>query len=89
MFRVRWVDSALAELAALWVQADPSIRPNITAAFRRINQRLRADPLGQSESRSDGQRILLETPLGIFFQLEPDGQTVSVLRVWQFRLPTP
>ena len=83
------VDALLAELGRLWLQARPSMRPNITAAFGRINQRLQADPIGQSESRPGGRRIRFEAPLGIYFRIEPDGQTITVLRVWQFRSRTP
>jgi hypothetical protein len=73
------------ELANLWMQADSAQRQAITAASHAIAQQLQNDPLGQSESRPNGRRVLFVSPLGITFRLEEDGQTVSVLRIWQFR----
>src|SRR5437868_15417868 len=85
MFRVRWEKTALNELSTLWMAADSMMRQQITTATHQIDQQLRGDPLGQSESRPDGRRILFASPLGITFRVEPDGQMVSVLRVWLFR----
>jgi hypothetical protein len=61
-----------------------SDREAITAAVRRIDQRLRHDPEDQGESRDQGRRILLETPLGVTVTVQPDDRTVSVLTVWHF-----
>jgi hypothetical protein len=88
MFRVRWQDAALNELAALWLAADSPLRQRITAATSVIDQQLKTDPLGPSESRPGNRRILFVAPLGILIRLEADGQTVSVLRVWLFRKRT-
>jgi hypothetical protein len=88
MFRVRWEDTALSELAAIWLQADSALRQLITDATNRIDQQLQTDPLTDSESRPGGRRILFVSPLGITFRIEADGQTVSVLRVWLFRRRT-
>ena len=85
MFRVRWEETALNELTSLWLGADSMMRQAITAATHRIDQQLRDDPLGKSESRPGGRRILFAAPLGLTFRLEGDGSTVSVLRVWLFR----
>jgi hypothetical protein len=79
MFRVRWEETALNEPTTLWMQASSAMRQVITVATNRI------DPLGPSESRPGGRRILFASPLGITFRIESDGQTVSVLRVWLFR----
>ena len=85
MFRVRWEETALNELTTLWVGAESKMRQVITAATHQIDQQLQADPLGPSESRPGGRRILFVSPLGITFRVEADGQTVSVLHVWLFR----
>lgn len=85
MFRVRWKRSARNELADLWMRANSMERQAITAASHTIDQQLRTDPLGQSESRPLGRRILFVPPLGLIFRIENDGQTVSVLRLWIFR----
>lgn len=89
MFRVRWARRALDELTDLWTQADSTRRAAITAASHAIDQQLRSDPIGQSESRPGGRRILLISPLGITFRIEADGRTVSVLRIWLFRTRGP
>jgi hypothetical protein len=85
MFRVRWAQAALDELATLWIQAGSGLRLSITAATAEVDWKLRTDPWGSSESRPGGRRVLFVSPLGITFRIEPDGQTVSVLRVWLFR----
>jgi hypothetical protein len=85
MFWVRWEATALNELATLWTQADSAMRLMITAATHQIDQQLQTDPLAESESRPGDRRILLVSPLGITFRIEPDGSTVSVLLVWMFR----
>ena len=86
MFRVRWQKEALNELATLWMAADSATRQRITEASQQIDERLQADPLADSESRPEGRRIRFVSPLGITFKLENDGRTVSVLRVWLFRM---
>ena len=64
MFRVEWVQSAHDELTAIWVQADSTLRPAITAAANHIDLLLRADPFSDSESRPEGRRILFVAPFG-------------------------
>jgi hypothetical protein len=85
MFTVRWEETALNELTALWMQANSATRRSITAATNQIDYQLRTNPLADSESRSGGRRIRFFPPLGIYFRMEADGSTVSVLRVWLFR----
>ncbi|MBY0526536.1 MAG: hypothetical protein K2R98_24285 [Gemmataceae bacterium] len=84
MFRVEWLQTAIDDLAAIWVQADSNLRQAITNASHQIDQQLSSDPFGPSESRSEGRRILFVFPLGISFRMESDEQTVTVLHVWQF-----
>jgi hypothetical protein len=85
MFRVDWLQTALDQLMTIWMSADSAQRQAITAATHDIDQQLKADPFGPSESRPGGRRILFASPLGILFRIEADEQTVSVLRVWLFR----
>lgn len=85
MFQVEWLQSALDELAAIWMNADSGLRQAITAAAHQIDLILETDPLGESESRPEGRRVLFVSPLGLTFRIEADGQTVTVLRVWLFR----
>jgi hypothetical protein len=86
MFQVEWLQTALNQLAAIWTSADSALRLAVTAATHQIDQQLQTDPFGASESRPEGRRILFVSPLGILFRIEEDGHTVSVLRVWLFRL---
>ncbi len=85
MFRVQWLQTALDQLATAWVNADSTLRAQITRATQQIDHSLQTDPLQDSESRPGGRRVLFVAPLGILFRIEADGQTVSVLRVWLFR----
>jgi len=85
MFKVRWEETALSELSTLWMGVDSTMRHRITRATHEVDHLLQSDPLGKGESRPGGRRIVFASPLGITFRLEPDGQTVSVLRVWLFR----
>jgi hypothetical protein len=82
MFWVVWLESALMDLADYWPKADSALRLAITSATHEIDQQLKKDPIGASESRTDDTRILFVAPLGITFQLEADGQTG--LDVWVF-----
>lgn len=86
MYRVRWEEAALDELTALWTDADSALRRLITDTVAQIDRQLETAPLAQSESRSEGRRVLFSSPLGILFRIEADGQTVSVLHVWLFRV---
>jgi hypothetical protein len=82
MFTIRWVPEALNELATIWMQT--SDRTVINATVTRIDQQLQHDPEDQGESRDEGRRILLESPLGVLFRVQPHDRTVSVLTVWRF-----
>jgi hypothetical protein len=85
MFRLRWSRAAEERLAEFWLQADAALRQAITTACHRLEQRLQADPQNEGESRSKDRRIAFEPPLGVIFQVEPDGLTVSVLQVLLLR----
>jgi hypothetical protein len=82
MFRVRWVRSALNELAAVWTLADD--RGAVTSAVHQIDEALKVDPEARGESRDKGRRILLVPPLAVIFKTDPLDRTVSVLAVWRF-----
>ena len=82
MHNVDWLQTALDQLTTIWMQADSLSRKAITTATNEIDSRLQQDPLGQSESRPGGRRVLFALPLGILFKIESDGKAISVLRVW-------
>lgn len=70
MFQVEWLQIALDELTNLWTQADSIQRQAITAASHVLEQRLKSDTF--------------VSPLAVRFQIEADGQTVTVLHVRLF-----
>ncbi len=85
MLHVVWLQSALDELAAIWLQADSALRQAITAASHTIDQRLSSDPLREGESRAFGVRIFFAPPLAVTYQVVADIQTVVVLHVRMLR----
>jgi hypothetical protein len=85
MFQVEWLQSALDELARLWIQADSTLRQALTAAAHEVDQRLQRDPVNEGESRPGRRRIMFVPPLAVTFRLEGDGQTVTVVEIILFR----
>lgn len=84
MVEVRWVRSALEDLAAIWLDSSSVERSAITAASHQIDERLRSNPEDEGESRSGNRRILLVPPLGITFVVSANKHLVRVLDVWWF-----
>ena len=84
MFRVEWRDGAVNEHAGIWMQADSNQRSAITEATNIVDEELRTDPIGSSESRERDDRVLFEQPLGILFQVDLAGQNVWVDHVWYY-----
>jgi hypothetical protein len=89
MFRVEWEERALDELARFWIDADPGLRQDLTAASHTIDQRLRTDPRAEDESRCGDRRITFVPPLAVTFRIEDDTQSVLVLSVRMFRRRSP
>jgi mRNA-degrading endonuclease RelE of RelBE toxin-antitoxin system len=81
-YTVLWVPQAEQRLAALWLSAPD--REAVTTAAHRIDQQLRSNPEDQGEARSVGQRVLIDPPLGVIFQVQPEDRVVYVLTVWRF-----
>jgi hypothetical protein len=84
--RVEWLQSALNELAAIWLQAASALRREITAASNALESRLKTDPYDGSQPYSAGRRILFVPPLGVTFRIETHRQTVTVVHTWFFQL---
>lgn len=85
MFTVRWVRSALDDLAAIWLDAESDRRAEITAATHRIDVALRMAPQEQGESRPNGRRIFFAAPLAVTFHVVDEQRLVRVLDVWTFK----
>jgi plasmid stabilization system protein ParE len=79
--QVEWRQSAIDDLTRIWTQADPATRTTVTAATTRIDHRLARDPIGESESRVDPWRVIIELPLTAYFRYEPAMNTVIILTV--------
>jgi hypothetical protein len=85
MFQVEWLQSALDELAHLWIAADAVLRQALTAATHEIDQRLADDPQAEGESRAVGRRLTFVPPLAVTFRVEADGRTVTVIEIRLYR----
>ena len=81
---VIWKADAESDLAKMWV--DATDKAAISAAANHIDALLRKDPLNTGESRTDGDRVYFETPLGILFTVGDMDRKVFVERVW--RIPS-
>jgi hypothetical protein len=80
-FTVTWLASAEDELATIWLEA-PN-RDAITQAAAKIDHRLKKRPLDEGESRENGRRILIETPLAVVYRVDVDDRLVRVLQIWR------
>ncbi len=85
MFQVVWLEQALDELAAIWTKADSNQRKSISDAARAIDRLLERDPDNQGESRSAGQRILIQVPVAIRFEIRHQRGLVRVLHIWSVK----
>jgi hypothetical protein len=81
-YTVLWQPGAEQQLAEVWVEALD--RPAATRAADAIDVRLGQDPARRGESRAAGRRILLVSPLGVLFRVEPDDRIARVLTVWSY-----
>ena len=82
-YRVEWIQSALDELAALWVQSLPTQRQAITQASNLIDTQLAVNPNEQGESRPDDRRIEFFTPLAVTYRVDILNSVVLIMHVWR------
>jgi hypothetical protein len=52
---------------------------------QRITQELTIDPFRSSESREEGERILISNPIGVRFGVDEANRQVTILSVWRIR----
>jgi hypothetical protein len=82
-YSVVWTPTARRLLAQLWLNAaDQNAVQRAADAMERI---LANDPLNAGESRVVNIRILIESPLAAYFDVEPLDRRVTVWRIWSFR----
>ena len=84
--QVVWLQSAMEELARLWLAEDAPTRKTITAAVHQIDTAIQFDPWLQGESRTTGERVYFVSPLGVLFKINIRLQQVVIISIWQFRL---
>lgn len=82
MGNVHWTESALDELATLWLGADSVHRQAITAAQAQIDQLLERTPEEVGESRPGNRRVAFVPPLGVVFSVQESESSAKVLRIW-------
>ena len=85
MFEVVWLDSAVNDLAAIWMQSDSAQRQAITRVANAIDRELGDDPFRSSESRGDEDRVFFAHPLGVLFEVDLQMRIVRVEHVWRYR----
>jgi hypothetical protein len=84
MFSVTWLDSALDELADVWVQSDSATRAAVDQCVLALDRRLSRDPVNEGESRAHGFRITFESPTAVLFHIDTARRIVSVVHFWTF-----
>jgi hypothetical protein len=80
MFQVVWLQTALNELAQVWVDSDSALRHAISEATQAIDRDLQNDPLRHGESRPHNQRIMFHAPLGV--TIEVRAHPTNACFVW-------
>ncbi len=85
-YTVTWKESALDELAMLWMSATD--RAAVSNASNEIDRLLLNNPHTRGESREEQDRILSVSPLTIDFRVLPDDLLVQVLSVRLHQPPT-
>jgi len=82
MYSVRWKRTALDLLTELWLES--ANRSKINEAVEEIDRLLARQPYDCSESRSESIRVLFCKPLGVFFTIDDESESVDILRIWTF-----
>jgi len=80
-YTVDWVPTAERDLATIWV--DALDQQEITDAANAIDQMLANNPLGVGESREGSDRILIEGPLAVSYDVIAADHIVAVWQVWR------
>jgi hypothetical protein len=81
MYALKWRDSALKQLADIYVAARVEDRERMAGAVEKLNARFKSAPLDEGESRSGAGRITFVAGLAILFYVDVATRTVYVTRV--------
>lgn len=82
-YSVVWTPSARRILAELWLSAED--KSQIQQAADAMERTLANDPLNAGESRVVNIRIIVESPLAAYFDVDPLDLRVKVWRIWRIR----
>jgi hypothetical protein len=82
-YRVIWLDSAIGLLSTIYLTrlrrgtgADAVVR-----ASAAVDRLLAPNPTGVGESRSGNERVLIEAPLTVYYEVHDDERVVVVTSV--------
>jgi len=78
--QVDWNETALDQLASIYLVSPPEMRDEITRASDEIEKRLSRNGVNEGESRAGIIRILFHDFLIIDFAIQPTG-TIEILKV--------
>jgi hypothetical protein len=81
-YEVVWDIDAERELARIWLAS--RLRFAIRDVADQMDAALSRAPHQCGESRDEGHRILLVSPLGVLFQVDDNERQVRVLSVWNY-----
>jgi hypothetical protein len=84
MYDVRWIKSAMAELADVWLRSDSTEHESITAATAEIDVLLKIAPSDVGESRVGKRRIGFVHPLAFTSDVEEENGKVRIAHVWRY-----
>ena len=74
--KAEWDDASSDALADIWVAATPEERDEIERAVLRANRLLTDDPENEGESRGGNDRVLIVTPLTVWYRVRPGPRAV-------------
>ncbi len=84
MISVEWKLAARDELDAIWAAADVGELPALERLVVDLLTDLRDDPLGVGESRTGVRRVVVRSPLTVWFEVLDDARRV---RIYHIRRP--
>jgi hypothetical protein len=81
---VRWTQSALNELAEIWLAADVTDRGATTAATDQLDLLPARNPDSVGVSPASNRRIAFAPPPAFMFSVQPEDLVVRVLHVRRY-----
>jgi hypothetical protein len=82
---VDWIDEVVAKYQAIYKKATD--RGAVYRAVEAIDLQLQVDPNEKGESREGNQRIFLQKPLGVVFEVDAAQRKVYVISLWRTHRP--